>query len=659
MMKDRLIAWGLGLAALALYGMTAAPTVATVFDDSLEFQVVLPTLGIAHPTGYPLYTLLGWLVTRLLPLGDAAYRANLFSVLAAALTVALLYRLLVRVTGARTPALLAAALFAISPLWWSQATLAEVYALHGLFVVALWLAAFDERPARVRSALPAALPAALLVLSGLALTHHRMTLLMAPGLALWVGMRWWDSRRPGTGFSAVGWLKTAVLAALLLLAPLLLYAYVWLRGQAIPTTAGAWLNTWPAFWQHITASAYGAFFAGHTASRGASPDVVQLLLAQLGPAAVLLGVWGLFPWPLQGRRWLVLALTLAAQAGFALSYQTADAEVFFLPVVLLFTLFAAAGMRQAQDAVLLGLAQMRRAGLRLPGRFAWYRTAVQAALAVVVAWAPVHQAWAALAAAPPAPQTCEQVLAVGVAPALSPNRRDDWRTFDCAQDILSQPLEPGATVIGLLGEITLLRYFQQTAGQRPDLTTVVADAEDARRAAVLAALTQGRPVYLLRPLAGLLASQSDRPPLAVDAVGPLLRVRHVDMAPAPEPPTLLAPIVLTPEIEIVAAASWPTPVHLGRLQRLGLVWQVHAPPANALQVSARLLDASGQVVAQYDAEPVHRARPTATWRAGERIVDVYDLPLPPQARGPFTPLLILYRTADGQEIGRLTLPAFD
>lgn len=658
-MKDRLIAWGLGLAALALYGMTAAPTVATVFDDSLEFQVVLPTLGIAHPTGYPLYTLLGWLWTHLLPLGDAAYRANLFSALAAALTVALLYRLLARVTGARVPALLAAAVFAISPLWWSQATLAEVYALHGLFMVALGLAAFDERPMRAGATLPVALPTALLVLSGLALTHHRMTLLLAPGLALWIGMHWWDSGRPGIGFSAVGWLKAAARAALLLLAPLLLYAYVWLRGQAIPTTAGAWLNTWPAFWEHITASAYGAFFAGHTASRGAAPDMAQLLLAQLGPAAVLLGVWGLFPWPLQERRWLVLALTLAAQAAFALSYQTADAEVFFLPVVLLFTLFVAAGMRQAQDAVLLWLAQMRRAGLRLPGRFAWYRTGVQAALALTVAWVPTQQAWAALTAAPPAPQTCEQALAVGVAPALSPNRRDDWRTFDCAQDILSQPLEPGATVVGLLGEITLLRYFQQTDDQRPDLVTVVADAEDARRAAVLDALTQGRPVYLLRPLAGLLAVHPDRSNLAVDAVGPLLRVRTAAVPPAPEPPALQAAAAMTPEIDIVAAASWPTPVHQGRLQRIGLVWQVHAPPADAMQVSARLLDASGRVVAQYDAEPVHRTRPTTTWRAGERIVDVYDLPLPRQARGPFTPLLILYRATDGQEMGRLTLPAFD
>ncbi|MBK9093170.1 MAG: DUF2723 domain-containing protein [Anaerolineae bacterium] len=653
-MKDRVISWGLGIASLALYVATAAPTVVTVFDDSLEFQVVLPTLGIAHPTGYPLYTLLGWLSTRLLPFGDAAYRANLFSALTASLTVVLLYRLLLRVVGGRMPALLAAALFAISPLWWSQATLAEVYALHGLFVVALWLVAFDERtaPDAGRWALPVAVPIALPLLSGLALTHHRMTLLLAPGLALWVGLRWWDSRRPALGFRPVAWLKVALLAALLLLAPLLLYAYVWLRGQAIPTTAGVWLNTWPAFWQHISASAYGAFLAGHSASRGASPDIVQLLLAQFGPLAALLGLWGLFPWPLHWRRWAALALTLAIQAAFALSYRTADAEVFFLPVTLLFSLFVAAGLVQAQDAALLLLAQWRRAGLPLPGRFAWYRAAVQAALALLVAWVPVHQAWAALTVAPPGPQICEQALAVGKPPDLTPNRRGDWRVADCAQDILSQPLEPGAAVIGLLGEITLLRYYQQTAGQRPDLLTLVADAEDDRRAAVLATLAEGRPTYLLRPLDGLLASG-----LALDAVGPLLRVRTTTMAPAPEPPALAQPVAITPQVEIASAASWPVSVHQGRVQRIGIVWQVTAVITDTLQVSARLLDAAGQIVAQYDGEPVHRARPTLTWRPGERIVDVYDLPL--QGQGPFTPLLILYRAADGREVGRLALPGFD
>ena len=65
--KDKTIATALFLMSLALYVRTLAPTVATVFDDSLEFQLVLPTLGIAHPTGYPLYTISGWLFVHLLP----------------------------------------------------------------------------------------------------------------------------------------------------------------------------------------------------------------------------------------------------------------------------------------------------------------------------------------------------------------------------------------------------------------------------------------------------------------------------------------------------------------------------------------------------------------------------------------------------------------
>jgi len=49
-----------------LYAATAGPSVVELFDDSLEFQLVLPTFGIAHPTGYPLYTLLGGLWSRVL-----------------------------------------------------------------------------------------------------------------------------------------------------------------------------------------------------------------------------------------------------------------------------------------------------------------------------------------------------------------------------------------------------------------------------------------------------------------------------------------------------------------------------------------------------------------------------------------------------------------
>src|SRR5512139_2819574 len=130
MRKDRLIAVIFVLASLALYVVTSAPTVATIFDDSLEFQVVLPTLGIAHPSGYPLYTLAGKLATFLIPFRDPAGRANLFSAVAAAIAVGMLYAVARRLAGNRLAAALAVSAFAISPVWWSQSTIAEVYAPH-------------------------------------------------------------------------------------------------------------------------------------------------------------------------------------------------------------------------------------------------------------------------------------------------------------------------------------------------------------------------------------------------------------------------------------------------------------------------------------------------------------------------------------------------
>src|SRR5512140_2954831 len=128
---DILLAALLGFTSLVLYVLTTAPSVAVLFDDTLEFQVVVPTLGIAHPSGYPLYTLLGKLFITLLPWRDPAGRLNLFSAFAASIAVAAFYLAARRWARQRAAALVATVAFAVSPVWWSQATLAEVYALHG------------------------------------------------------------------------------------------------------------------------------------------------------------------------------------------------------------------------------------------------------------------------------------------------------------------------------------------------------------------------------------------------------------------------------------------------------------------------------------------------------------------------------------------------
>jgi hypothetical protein len=76
-----------------------------------------------------------------------------------------------------------------------------------------------------------------------------------------------------------------------------------------------------------------------------------------------------------------------------------------------------------------------------------------------------------------------------------------------------------------------------------------------------------------------------------------------------------------------------------------------------LRISARLVEADGKVVASTDTAPVHFTYPTTSWVVGERVDDVYDLLLPADApAGTYHPLIILYRGADGSEIGRVELP---
>ena len=72
----------IGLAALALYLATAAPTVTLI--DSGELILAAHVLGNPHSPGYPVYTPLLHLAQRL-PLGDVAYRSAIFSALAGAL----------------------------------------------------------------------------------------------------------------------------------------------------------------------------------------------------------------------------------------------------------------------------------------------------------------------------------------------------------------------------------------------------------------------------------------------------------------------------------------------------------------------------------------------------------------------------------------------
>jgi len=642
---DVLSVLGLGLGAFLLYLRTLAPSVTGVYEDTLEFQVVCSELGIAHPTGYPLYTLLGKLFT-FLPFGDLARRVNLLSAVCAALTVPLVYLLARRLAMGdhegrpyklrRGAALGAAAAFAVTPAFWSQAVVAEVYALNALFVAAiLYLALTIEHRIQSieHSSLFYALCSMLFVL-GLSLTHHRTIVLLFPAVAVYLGLVWYQARRQtvqGEPAKAPRLRHSLLLAgklALCFLLPLLLYLYLPLRGRVISSLDGSYQNTLAGFVDWVSGRTYTAFLTANPMAQ--SPRGLGLVLdlwrQQFGWLGLALGALGVLAMLLRQRRGFVLVgLGFLAYVAFALVYKVADVEVFFIPAFLLFALWIGAGL----DVFWQVADSLHQRYNHLASRIASYA---------------LSAAGYALAIALPV------VLLLTNLPLL--DRSEDWAAHDYGLDVLRQPLPTGAVVVGIRGETTLLRYFQHTEGQRPDLVLVAADRDEQRRAAVAARLAASNAVYLTRPLPGVERSYS------LAAQGPLIGVcpSPSTSKPSPQHPrplrfagqiALLGYDLETKSWTLGAAASSASRTQAARGQvelsavepvtptveanaklRVTLYWRALAPLAKDYKVSLRLVSATGRLVAQQDATPVHNAYPTSAWRPGEIVTDVYDLSLP-------------------------------
>lgn len=639
------------VAALGLYGLTLAPTVVTLFDDSLEFQLVSYQLGIAHPPGYPLYTLLGWLFTRL-PVGDVAYRVNLMSAVFGALTVALVYLIELELIAGwrRLPgkgpgdsvrqlgieilaALIGAVSLAVSPIFWSQATVAEVYTLNAAFVAGiLWLLVRGRRQEKSHT-LPEKRLLALVFLFSLSLTHHRTMVLLLPTIIfyLWRHSRDWRHRAfpvlAAKEHLPAGLLWTGVKLATALAAPLMLYLYIPLRGH-VGSLDGTYTNTLTGFWQHVTASGYGVFILQNPfgVERGVN-FYFSLFLKQFGPLGLVAGLLGLVALRQRDVRSL-MGIAFITYFAFNLFYRVADIQVFFIPPFLIWAIWVGAAAGWLLSEI----------GSVNTNRLSSMRLVLSLATVLLFSGQLAALAWENL-------------------PVL--NRSNDWAIYDYGLDMMRQPLEPDAAIVGILGEVTLVRYFQATQGLRPDLLPIAADREAERLAIIPRLLDEGRAVYLTRELPGAPALWS------LSAAGPLIRVNPRPILKAPDAPFIVGSS-LTPEISLHGYAIGRPSTHSGLPPvRLTLAWQATVPSTRELKVSVRLysqgasLSTSGQPVAQDDAVPVHFAYPTTAWRSGEFITDVYDLVLPTTLEpGDYTPLIILYEPTQGAtEVARLALPS--
>lgn len=184
--------------ALAVYLQTTSDSIAG--GDAGELVAEGCKLGIPHPPGYPLYTVIVYIVTsfgkRYLQNYSPAYLVNvtscLFGSIASGLVAATVYEIVTNLgqddkkdhyPAVQVSSSIAAGLMcAFSPLVWQYNTSAEVFALHNLFVasISFALAKYNQRKHSPREIVIGAF------LCGLSLTNQHTAILLVVPVAAWV-----------------------------------------------------------------------------------------------------------------------------------------------------------------------------------------------------------------------------------------------------------------------------------------------------------------------------------------------------------------------------------------------------------------------------------------------------------------------------------------
>ncbi len=512
-------------ATLFVVTPTLAPGVLSqAAGDTAEFQTVAWVMGTAHPTGYPSFIILGFIVSHLIPFGEPAFRMNLLQAFLAAGAVAGMVAVVQVLTGMRWIALAAGLLLLTMPTFvpaavsfpsgmsltttsvvWRLATYTDPHMFHLALtaLIFLLLLVWERRrngdPER-RSHADRWLVAAAGVY-GVALANHSLTLMLAPGIALFVlvvapriVLQWRlivTSAVVLAGTAIAFWLELPIRAAMN--APLV-YAHP---------------DTWNGFLYVITGQQFGGIPPSITHDIGIKyAAVMNLMSSWLGPLGFI-AVLGLGTSLVRRPSYVLLSVTAAAfSAGFAAAYVNSDLERYFLVPV--FVAFTYVGLGLA-DAASIGIWALDEVDARLTRRRE--STSASAATAGLSTWPaqalPAVEAILAIsliAAGITVVPTRLQVVDGGQPGAVSQSDqtyRESWlRAVFAAPD--KGGLPANSVIVSNWSDSTTLWYGQKVDGLRPDVYVI----DDSMRVPagdnlgqvwdVIDSYLGQRPVFLLR-----------------------------------------------------------------------------------------------------------------------------------------------------------------
>jgi hypothetical protein len=468
-----------GIAAIAVFGLAMVVYLRTLLPgvsvgDWAEMQWIPARLGIPHPTGYPLYVLLGKAFS-LIPIGSLGFRAELLSAVAAAAAAGAAVLIAARL-GVRPLIATAAGLsLAVTGELWLEATYSEMNGLHLLLMAAVIHRALVWRAERRdRDLLLGAL------LAGLSLSNHVLAATVVPIVILFVLV---DAR------SRLRERPVLVLqAAALIVVGLTPYLFLPIRGLFGPPAIYGKFLTWEGFSGLVTGAELRSQMHFTSADNLVKAwNDIPAILAQLRDRSNLLFVvGGLIGAGIQLRRdrWLgaMLGLIVVVNVFFFANY-VGDLDHYLLVTWLAFTIWLAIAIETMVDWL----------EHRSP------RLAVAPGLAILALVLPI-------------------VIAAG-----------NWATYDESDNHIGDEfaqavfaaLPPDAVLLTYWDALTNLGYVHCVDGQRPDVAMRSLDVT----ARVVCDPVEGslEDVARQRPLYALFAAPSE-----------LTGVRNVfDLVPGP------------------------------------------------------------------------------------------------------------------------------
>ncbi|HEY8437561.1 MAG TPA: DUF2723 domain-containing protein, partial [Candidatus Limnocylindrales bacterium] len=450
---------GVGVVALAACLWRLMPGLG--FWDTAEFQMVLPVMGTAHPTGYPTYVLIGWLASVLLqPLGEAALRTNVLSAVLVAIGAAFSVDLARRVSGSLLLGVAAGIGVVLTPIVWAVGTHADPHSLHFAFLaIILWLLVRWEdarhgspvdqavEPARdARRADRLLLVAAVVV--GLSVGNHSLTLLLGPPIALFVYAVDPDIfRRPR--------FVAAAIAAFAIPTVLVRFEMVLRAGWFRAPFVYADPSTWSGFWYVTLGQQFHDWFTDPLADwPGRIHGLVDRTVGLFGPLSALI-VIGFAVTILRRPRYALLSgTTLVITCFFNTVYPDGAIDRYYIgPVLIAWTwlaLLAASVADLVADVVAGGRLGGGRAGAGVGGRREPIRPIAIAVLSLALI-APTLVSFSARAT---------------LVDRTSNIEAQRWT------DEVLDVVEPNAVVVSWWSYSTPLWYATIVDGRRPDITII-------------------------------------------------------------------------------------------------------------------------------------------------------------------------------------------